>query len=207
MRIDIISDTVCPWCYVGKRHLEAALAQCADVETECHWQPFQLNPDMPPEGADRRTYWREKFGSEARIAGMIERLQAVGAELELDFDFEAIERQPSTLKSHALIHALDGDWARQNALKEAILKGFFMDGRDIGDESVLVALAESAGMDSANARRVLADDQALTAVRQLDQHARQMGVTGVPTFIFDGRTALVGAQPAEALVQAIREQR
>lgn len=203
LRIDIVSDTVCPWCYVGKRHLEAALAQRADVAVECHWQPFQLNPEMPLEGVDRKTHWRDKFGGDARIEEMTGRLLEVGKTLGLTFDFDAIQRQPSTLKSHVLLHWLDEDWQTQNQLKEAILKAFFVDGLDIGDDDVLVDLALTCDLVQEDVRAALADEDMMDQVRQLDKLAREIGVNGVPTFIFNRKSALVGAQPVEAIVHAI----
>lgn len=207
LRIDIVSDTVCPWCYVGKRHLEAALAQRPDVAVSCHWQPFQLNPDMPMDGVDRKTHWKQKFGDESRIAGMTQQLKEVGQTLGIPFDFDAISRQPNTLPGHALLHHLDGRWTQQNELKEQILKGFFVDGKDIGDTDTLQELAAAVGMDGDEAKTVLADEHHLERVRLLDQQAREMGISGVPTFIFDRRTALVGAQPVAALVKMIDELR
>lgn len=211
IRIDIFSDTVCPWCYVGKRHLEEALEEArtrrVDVDFECRWQPFQLNPEMPLEGADRRAYWRRKFGDEARIEGMIQLLVEAGKALDIPFDFQAIARQPNTLKSHLLLQELDGDWVRQNQLKELILSAFFVEGRDIGDNDTLVQLATCCGVSEDAARQALADDSRLNQIRQLDVKARKLGITAVPTFVFDGKTAVVGAQPADILVQTIEQVR
>ncbi len=201
LRIDIVSDTVCPWCYVGKRHLEAALAARPHVPVDCHWQPFQLNPDMPIEGVDRETHWKQKFGNTDRLAGMVERLKDVGSQLGLAFAFDGITRQPNTLKSHALLHHLDGQWDRQNRLKEDILEGFFISALDIGDDDTLVKLSAGCGLDEDTCRSILESD--LGPVREIDEHYRNIGVTGVPTIIFDGKAALVGAQPPEALIEAI----
>ena len=155
------------------------------------------------EGADRKTHWRNKFGDDARIKEMTQRLVEVGETLNLPFDFEAIQRQPNTLKSHALLHWLDDDWTQQNELKERILKAFFVQGLDIGDDAVLTELAAQSGLEEGEAREVLANESLLAQVRHLDQAARQMGISGVPTFIFDRKSALVGAQPTEQLLQAI----
>ncbi|MFK7957653.1 MAG: DsbA family oxidoreductase [Lysobacterales bacterium] len=201
LRIDIVSDTVCPWCFVGKRHLEAALAARPEVAVDCRWQPFQLNPDMPLEGVDRETHWKQKFGNSDRLAGMVEQLREVGASLGLAFAFDAITRQPNTLKSHTLLHHLDGQWERQNQLKENILEGFFVSAVDIGDDDTLVKLSAGCGISEEVCRSILEGD--LSEVRKIDEQYRQMGVTGVPTIIFDGKAALVGAQPPEALIEAI----
>ena len=202
MRIDIISDTVCPWCYVGKRHLEQAMSQRPDVDIQMHWQPFQLNPDMPMEGADRKSYWRKKFGDEQRIAAMTQRLVDIGQDLDLAFAFDKIQIQSNTLKSHVLLHWQDGQ-SVQNELKEAILNAFFMQGLDIGDDKVLVKIAEKCGLDSGVAQAVLVDQKRFDAVRELDSQARKMGISGVPTYFFEGQSPLVGAQPVDALVEAI----
>ena len=203
LRIDIISDTVCPWCYVGKRHLDMALARRPDLAVDCHWQPFQLNPDMPLEGVDRKIHWRNKFGGESRIADIVQRLVEVGKPLNIAFDFDAIEIQPNTIKSHVMLHELDGDWPHQNQLKEEILKAFFVDGRDIGDDDTLVELAVQCGLPEATARIAISDPVRLQQARQMDQGARQMGVTGVPTFVFNRTSALTGAQPPDAIVAAL----
>lgn len=202
MRIDIISDTVCPWCYVGKRQLEQAISQRPNADIQIHWQPFQLNPDMPMEGADRTTYWREKFGDEQIIAAMTQRLVDMGQKLGLAFDFDKIQIQPNTLRSHVLLHWQD-DQPTQDKLKEAILNAFFIQGLDIGNDKVLMRMAEQCDLDPDAAREVLRDDSRFQAVRELDRKAREMGVSGVPTFVFDRQSVLVGAQPVEVLVQAI----
>ncbi len=205
LRIDIVSDTVCPWCYVGKRHLEAALAQRPEVAVDCHWQPFQLNPDMPMAGVDRKTHWKQKFGDSARLEGMVQQLKQTGEALGLKFAFDGISWQPNTLKSHALIHHFDGQWEQQNQVKELILHSFFIDGHNIGDDAVLIEIAHRSGLPEQTAEQILSAD--MTSVKALDQRFRQMGVSGVPTFIFDGKAALVGAQPVEALVRMIDELR
>lgn len=203
LRIDIVSDTVCPWCYVGKRNLEAALAQRPDVQFDCHWQPFQLNPDMPMGGVDRKTHWQQKFGDESRIKEMSQRLVEVGQTMGLEFHFDAIAIQPNTLKSHALLHHFQTNWSVQNALKEKILAAFFVEGLDIGNDAVLTELAEQCDVDPDVSATILQDGALLDEVRQLDQEARRLGISGVPTFIFNRQSALVGAQPTAQLLHAI----
>ncbi len=204
MEIQILSDTVCPWCYVGKRNLERAMAQRPDLSFKVDWLPFMLNPDMPPGGADRRRYWREKFGSDETISAMIQRLEGVGADLGLSFRFDAIQRQPSTLKSHVLLHWQFGS-PNQTKLKENLLKAFFMEGKDIGDESVLLEIVQETGLDLEQARSILKDEDKANTVKDLAQSARSEGVTGVPTFIFNKKMALVGAQPEAQLLLAINQ--
>ena len=202
MEIQILSDTVCPWCYVGKRNLEAAMAQRPDLSFEIHWLPFMLNPDMPLEGADRKQYWREKFGSDETISAMTARLENMGSDLGLPFDFDAIQRQPSTLKSHMLLHWQHGQ-ATQSDLKENLLKGFFMEGRDIGNRQVLLDIVGETGLDREVASSVLDDDAVAATVKQMALQAREQGVSGVPTFIFNQKMALVGAQPQAQLLKAM----
>ena len=202
MRIDVVSDTVCPWCYVGKRQLDLALAQRPDLTADITWRPFQLAPEIPASGVDRKTYWRQKFGDGGRIGAMTARLREVGSSLDIEFDFDAIERQPNTLASHKLLHWRAGQ-ADQHALKEAILKAFFVAGEDIGDPDVLVRLAEDTGLSGAEAFAALESDEIeQEVVAQIDE-ARRLGISGVPTFIFDQRTAVSGAQPANVLVDAM----
>ncbi len=183
------------------------MAQRPDVTFDCHWQPFQLNPGMPMEGVDRETHWKKKFGDSDRIQGMVDRLREVGDALEIPFAFGEIKRQPNTLKGHALLHALDGHWQQQNALKEALLRAFFVDARDIGDEQTLLELAAAGNLDEATAKNILDDAALIDRVRALDQQARQIGISGVPTFIFDQQTGMSGAQPVEALLEMIDQLR
>ncbi len=207
LAIDIVSDVVCPWCYVGKRRLERALelyrARRPDAPApEVTYHPFQLNPDIPREGVPRSEYVEKKFGP--RGYGAHERLVHAGAPLGIAFAFDRIERQPNTLPAHALI-----EWARrrgvQPAVKEALLKAFFVDGRDLTDPRTLVAVAAEAGLDPAEAEAAVADDELLKNVADEEEHAKAMGIHGVPFFIFNRRLAVEGAQPAEVLLEAMLE--
>ena len=211
--IEIISDVVCPWCYVGKRQIEAALALYAEQNPGADrprvtWKPFQLNPQLPAEGMSRQDYVTRKFGA-ARSKDVYARVTAVGAEHGIAFAFERIVRQPNTLAAHSLIAlagAGDGvDNGLQDRVKEAFLHAYFIDGVDLTSAENLVAIAAAAGLDRAAAERCLADPEARQAVAREEQRARALGVEGVPFFIFNGRLAVSGAQGAAALLEAMRQ--
>ncbi len=212
LTVDVVSDVVCPWCYIGKRRLEAALARLREVEpdlpVEVRWHPFQLNPDLPPGGVDRRQYLEAKFGGPARAQEIYARVSAAGATVGIPFAFDAIERQPNTLAAHRLIA-----WAQTrregdaDALVEDLFRAYFLDGRFVGDHDELGRLAAEAGYDPDDARAFLASDELRDAVAGADARAREMGVSGVPFFIFDGRTAVSGAHEPEALLEAIAQAR
>ena len=206
MNIEVVSDVVCPWCYVGKRRLEAALAQSDDAAVAVRWRPFQLDPTIPPQGHDRRAYMRAKFRDDARLAEVHARLRAVGAEVGIDFDFEAISRSPNTLDAHRLIR-----WAAasgvQDEVVERLFSAFFEHGRDIGDRSVLAEIAGECGMDAEAVERRFDGDDDVAAVRAEIDEAQSLGVTGVPFFVFASRFAVSGAQSPEVLARAIKSAR
>lgn len=213
MNIDIISDVVCPWCYIGKRQIEAALALYAQQNPGADaphitWRPFQLNPQLPAEGMSRQDYVVQKFGA-ARAKDIYARVAAVGAEHGIAFAFDKIARQPNTVAVHSLI-ALAGaaepqDAGLQSRVKEAFLKAYFLDGVDLTKTENLVAIATAAGLDRARAKQCLADPQSRLAVSEEDKRARAIGVEGVPFFIFNGKLAVSGAQGPEALLDAMRQ--
>jgi predicted DsbA family dithiol-disulfide isomerase len=213
LNIDIISDVVCPWCYIGKRQIEAALAQYAKLNPgleapHVSWRPFQLNPQLPPEGMSRQDYVVRKFGA-AHGKDVYARVAAVGADHGIAFAFDRIVRQPNTVGAHSLI-ALAAEPAAgidglQSRVKEAFLHAYFIDGVDLTRNENLVAIAASAGLDRGDAERCLADPQSRQAVAEEDRRARAIGVEGVPFFIFDGRLAVSGAQGAKALLDAIKQ--
>ena len=208
LSIDIISDVVCPWCYIGKRRLEAALAQRADgtAQTVARWHAFQLNPDIPASGVDRRTYLERKFGGPERARQIYARVKAAGDEVGIAFDFERIERQPNTFDSHRLIAwGQDTNPSKSDGLIERLFRAYFIEGANIGDIDVLARLASEAGFDSDAARTWLASDSGTTAVRAEEQQARAWGVSGVPFFVFNQRLAVSGAQPPEVLLDAIAQ--
>jgi len=207
VRIDVISDVVCPWCFIGKRRLESALelvrgqtTHASDVEIV--WHPFQLNPDLPVEGVERSEYVARKFGSRANdIYG---RVSAVGRSVGIEFAFERIIRQPNTVAAHQLI-AIAQDQGRQEEMVEALFHAYFLEGVDLTQTENLLGLAERAGLTRETARSGLEDDARRQAVAAADHQARALGVTGVPFFIFDRRVAVSGAQEPAVLARAISE--
>ena len=200
MKIDIVSDTICPWCFVGKRRLEAALAEQPDLDVEIVWHPYQLNPTTPKEGVDRKDYLREKFGTETYPEQMLGALAEAGQSTGIEFKFNSMNRVPNTIDSHRALH-----WARetgqQNALAEILFRRYFLDNEDIGDIETLTAAAVEAGMDADLVRERLSGDADDEAVRAEAQYASQMGISGVPTFIIDNKYAVQGAQTAEVFLQ------
>ena len=210
--VDVVSDVVCPWCYIGKRRLEDALERLVDEDAgavpEVRWHPFQLNPDLPQEGVDRRAYLTAKFGGPERAAAINARVQAAAQASGLNLALDAIERQPNTLDAHRLIA-----WAQQqpgvaaNALVERLFRAHFIEGRFIGDPDELARLAGEAGADAEAARAMLASDALRDDVASADVRARRMGVEGVPFFIFAGAVALSGAHEPPTILDAIRQAR
>ena len=197
--IDIISDFVCPWCYIGKRHLDALRAE-ADIETR--WHPYFLNPDVPPGGVDRAAMMIAKFGSVDRARELGRAVEQAAREAGLYLDLGVVKRVPSTADAHRLMRWAAGQGVA-DALAEKLFAAHFVDGRDIGAVDVLADLAADAGLDRSLVAELLAGDADRNAVQAQAEHARAIGVGGVPTMIFDRAVAVVGAQPVEALRQVI----
>jgi predicted DsbA family dithiol-disulfide isomerase len=208
LTIDVISDVVCPWCYIGLRRLGAALALLAEREPDVRplvsWHPFQLNPDLPREGIGRRAYLEAKFGGPRRADEIYERVRAAGRTVGIDFAFERIERQPNTLDAHRLI-----SWAQARGSAEEVVerlfRAYFLEGRLVGERSVLAAIAGEAGLDDAAAAAMLAAEERADEMAAMDRRVRELGVTGVPFFIFGGRVAVSGAQEPGTLVGAMMQ--
>ena len=206
IKLDIMSDPICPWCYIGKAHLDRALADHPDHPFQIEWHPFQLNPDMPKAGMDRRAYLEGKFGGKEgavrAYAPVVEHAQKAG----LKINFEAMQRTPNTLDAHRFIH-----WAgiegRQTAAVSALFQAYFVDARDIGDVEVLADIADALEMDAAVVTRLLSSDVDEQSIRDRDSHSRQMGVNSVPTFIVGGKHAVPGAQPPELWAKVIADLR
>lgn len=197
MRIDIVSDAVCPWCFIGKRRLERALAQSPQSDLEIGWRPFQLNPDMPAEGMERQAYLRAKFGDRAG-GNMYANVRAASEEEGIPFAFERIKRTPNTLLAHRFIlHAATK--GRQNDIVEALFRAYFLEGQDIGAVGTLVDVARATGLDAAETEVYLRSDEDADAVRAEDAFAREIGISGVPCFIVERKYAVSGAQPPEVL--------
>jgi predicted DsbA family dithiol-disulfide isomerase len=202
MQIDIVSDTVCPWCFIGKRRLARALDMRPDVTFDIHWRPYRLDPTIPREGVDRRAYLKAKFGDSPRSAAMGEALRNEGAGEGLDFAFDKIAKTPNTLDSHRLIRWAAGAGVQDDVV-ERLFKAYFIDGRDIGDAQVLADIAGETGMDAKLVAELLSQDADLATVEREAGMANQMGISGVPTFIFDGKLMISGAREPELLVRVI----
>lgn len=202
IRLDIISDIACPWCYVGKAYLDRALESRPDHPFLIEWHPFQLNPDMPKDGMDRRAYLEAKFGGKEgavrAYAPLIGHAEAAGIELNLD----RITRQPNTLDAHRLIHwaGLEG---RQTAMVSALFRAIWRDGRDVGNPETLLDIAGEVGLDRQMMERLLGSDSDAEDISARDAHARERGVTGVPTFVIANQHVVQGAQPTETWIQII----
>ena len=204
IEITIISDAVCPWCLIGKRNLEAALAERPDLEVAVEWRPFQLHPDMPREGMDRKTAIAAKFGSLENARQIYQRVSEAGKKAGVEFNFEAIPKTPNTLDAHRLIHWA-GQAGVQDTMVEVLFRKFFNDGQDIGDREVLIDAASEAGLDSQEIADKLASEQDLEQVRQQDFQARSMGINGVPFFVFNHKYGASGAQPPEVFLQIFEQ--
>jgi len=204
VKLDILSDPICPWCYIGKTQLDRALDAIPDHPFTIEWHPFQLNPDMPAGGMDRRAYLEAKFGGKdgavAAYAPVVARAEAAG----LAIDFEGMQRTPNTIDAHRLIH-----WAgieqRQSLVVQRLFEAYFRDARDISDHEVLCDVADEAEMDASVIQRLLESESDIQMVRDRDAHSREMGITSVPTFIVAGQHAVPGAQPPELWEKVIRE--
>lgn len=205
--IDLVSDVVCPWCYLGKARLELAIAEVQDeVGIDVNWRPYRLNPDIPPEGVDQKSYLEEKLGGAEAVARGHEMLTKLGKEVGINYDFEAIKIGPNTLDAHRLIHwALLESREVQDRVVTALFKANFEEGRNIGDHTVLADLAEASGMDRKLVENLLASEADKDSVIGEIDAAQKMGVNGVPFFIMDGQYAISGAQMPDVLAGAFRD--
>jgi predicted DsbA family dithiol-disulfide isomerase len=194
MKLEVASDVICPWCYIGKRRLERALGLLRkELTPQIGWLPFQLNPGMPKEGVPRAEYRRGKFGSMERSRQLDARVIADGLREGIDFAFDRIERTPNTSEAHRLIALAEN----QGAVVDALFRAYFEDARDIGDPAVLADIAAQCA--------VTGWPEKAPDVSALEEEVRAMGISAVPTFIFDRKSGISGAYPAETLAQAIRE--
>jgi predicted DsbA family dithiol-disulfide isomerase len=200
LHIDVISDVICPWCYIGKRRLEKAIA-AHDGQVKVRWLPFQLNPSMPKEGISRREYRTRKFGSWERSLELDAKVVAVGETEGIHFAFDRIERTPNTLDVHRLIWLADKQGV-QDAVVEALFRAYFTEGRDISNRQTLIDVVAEAGLDRGNAEAVLNRDDGLEAIKEAEEQARRFRVEGVPFFIINGKLTLSGAQQPVAFLEA-----
>jgi predicted DsbA family dithiol-disulfide isomerase len=203
LTLDVVSDSVCPWCYVGKRNLDAALAQITDLDVSVSWRPFQLDPTIPREGISRHDYMARKFGPE-KIAEIHTRLEGVGKAAGINFAFDKIEKSPNTLNAHRLIRwsQLSG---KQTDVVEALFSAYFTQGKDIGAQSVLTEIARDFGLDANEIGAALQTNHDEKEVQEEIATAMRMGVSGVPFFIIAGRYGMSGAQPPDMLADVIRK--
>lgn len=204
VKLDILSDPICPWCYIGKRNLDAALAERPGHGFEIEWHPFQLNPGMPAGGMDRREYLEAKFGGKEGAVKVYSRIAEAARAAGIEINFEGIDKTPSTTDAHRLIHwaGLEG---RQTAVVEALFRAYFEDGRDIGDKAVLAEIAGEAGLDKAMVATLLEGDNDRDMIAARDNHARERGVQGVPCFILGQRYVVSGAQTPDVWTKVIDE--
>lgn len=205
LRVDVFSDVVCPWCFVGKRRLERAVQLLGDdVNLDVTWRPFQLNPTMPREGIDRHEYRARKFGSQARSDALDAQLAAVGREVGLDFRFDLIARTPNTFDAHRLLR-LARERDVQDRVAEGLFRAYFVEGRDVGDHAVLADVATRAGLDRDEVTRFLASSEGVAQVADEEAEGRDLGIDGVPFFVVNQTYGISGAQPPEYLAAAFRE--
>ena len=203
--LEVVSDTICPWCYVGKRRLETALATIGDdISFELRWRPFELNPDMPREGVNRKSYRSAKFGSWEASLELDAQVKAAGAADGLDFHHERMEKTPNTLASHVLID-LAAETGVQSAVVEALFRSYFVDGEDVGDPTVLAAIGAKAGLDQTTLEQTLADEARQAAVKAEARAFSRSGVSGVPTVLLNRFSLFTGAQRPEVIERALRK--
>jgi len=209
-QIDVISDVVCPWCFIGKRNLERALetwdAKHPDETPTVRWHAFQLNPQLPDSGVPRKQYLENKFGGPERAKEIYARVSAAGKRAGIEFAFDAIQVQPNTIDAHRLMHYA-GEHGGQDEMAETIFHRYFVEGANLADKETLADIAQQAGMNRDEVAAYLASDADRTLIEEQDRRARAIGVEGVPFFIFNQRLALSGAQPPEVIVEAMEKAR
>jgi len=196
MQIDIISDVVCPWCFIGKRRLEKAFALRPEIEPKITWRPFQLNPDLPAEGMARADYIANKFGDPNHARRIYQTVAEAGATVGIAFAFDRIQRSPNTRNAHRLIR-FAAAYGLAGAVVDLLFRGYFLEGRDLGNVGTLVEIGGAAGLDEAEAKAMLTSDTGLNEVVADDRNARRLGINAVPCFIFAGQYAISGAQEPE----------
>jgi predicted DsbA family dithiol-disulfide isomerase len=205
LTVEVYSDIVCPWCYVGKRRLERALAQLnGGVQACITWRPFQLNPTMSSDGMDRTAYLKAKFGSLENFGRMEEQLLAAGVEERIPFAFEKIQRTPNTFAAHRLVWYA-AQQGKQDAMVEALFRGYFLEGKNIGEVTTLTHVAAEAGLDRTETEEFMKSEKGVVEVKGEEAVGRQLGIRGVPYFVFNGTVSISGAQPPDIFVSAIQQ--
>lgn len=200
MRIDVIIDSVCPWCYIGKRRLEQTLALRPRLKPDIYWHPFLLNPEMPSGGVDRTMHLIKKFGSEKRVGRIFGAIADAGLSVEIDFAFDMIRRTPNSVDSHRLI-ALAQEQGLGACVVEALFSAYFMHGEDIGDHRVLIRIAEDCGLDSLLVEAMLMSEEGVSTIYDENSHTHRFGINGVPAFIFNENWVISGAQEPQVLAR------
>jgi predicted DsbA family dithiol-disulfide isomerase len=206
LTVDVVSDVVCPWCFIGQKKLDLALALVPDLDVAVSWRPYQLDPYIPRGGTDRQAYMEAKFGSMERVNQIHERIEATGRDLGIAFDFAAIKIAVNTMEAHRLIR-----WAAafgapvQNNVVRHLFAANFEQGRNISDPAVLIEIAGESGMEPSVVEALLPTDSDVEAIQGEIATASRMGITGVPCFLLDGRYALMGAQDPDVLADALRQ--
>jgi len=204
VKLDILSDPICPWCYIGKTNLDRAMADNPDHPFVIEWHPFQLNPNMPEGGVDRRAYLENKFGGQKGAVEVYGRIDEAAKNVGLEINWQGITKTPNTFNAHRLIH-----WAgiegRQTAVVAAMFRAYFMQGRDIGDIDILIEIAEECAMDPEATRRLLQSDSDRKSLHEREAQSREMGVNSVPTFIVGNHAVVPGAQPPEMWADVIKD--
>lgn len=207
IHIDVVSDVMCPWCFIGKRRLEKALEFVdPSIKVEVDWKPFQLDATLPEEGKDRQLYLSEKFGGKASADEKYAQIRNAGLNENIPFDFDGIKVSPNTLNAHRVIAwAGEAGHHRQDRVVERLFEAYFTEGKNIGDKAVLAAVAGDAGMDPSTVAARLETDEGLSETKQAVEHSHQIGVTGVPCFIIDQKYGVSGAQDPNTLATAIAQ--
>ena len=200
MKVEIYSDSVCPWCYIGKRRFERATRMRPDIDFDVQWLPFELNPGMPRAGVEREPYLARKFGDPERVLAMQSQLRELGSSLGIDFHFERARRMANTRQSHEVLEHARATGA-QDRVAEALFKAYFEQGVDIGDPARLIEIGAGAGLDGAELEQALASRRHANAVEGFERQAREWGLSGVPTFIFERQYAVSGAQESHVFLQ------
>ena len=202
VRIDVVYDTVCPWCFIGKRRLEQALLLRPDIETRLQWRPFLINPEMPMEGVDRQTDLIRKFGSESRVRRIFGAINEAGLSVQIDFAFDRIARTPNAIDSHRLVNFAQ-KYGKAADVVEALYVAFFREGLNIGEISTLVDIAEQCGLDADFVRAYLKNDEGSDWVINENAQAHRFGVNGVPSFVFNNDMVIAGAQEPQVLARML----
>ncbi len=204
IQIDIVSDVACPWCYIGKKHLEKALESIDNQAINVTWHPFQLDPTIPKEGISRDEYFTNKFGSSDRIEQIFQRIVSVGENAGIDFNFYKMPKAVNTIPLHKLLH-IAREEGTQIALEERFFKGYFTDGIDFSDNEQLLSFMQDFGWNREKTADILANDEISYQVSQEIKHFQGLGVTGVPFFILNNKYAISGAQPSSVFLETLQK--